>query len=110
MTNSAMRKIAIANACVTSAGDDLCHRQHLDREHELLDEVPVLDDHVRRAADRFAERKPGQHAGEEVERESGAALSGPNRDLQHDAEHEEIRRHQQQRIQDRPETSPQLPR
>ena len=80
------------------AGDHQIDRQRLDRENQLLDEIPVLHHDERRAPDGFAEGQPGQHSGEEIKGEAGAAGIVSEARLQHQAEHEKIRQHQQQRV------------
>jgi hypothetical protein len=50
----------------------------------------------------FAECQPRQHAGEKVEDVIGGLVARVELLLQHQAEDEEVRQHQQQRIQDRP--------
>ena len=85
------------------SGDHLIHRQRVERKNQLLDEIAMFQNHVRRASYGFGKREPGQHAREKIERETGAALVGSEAALQHDAEDEKVRRHQQQRIQNRPE-------
>ena len=84
------------------SGNHLIHRQRVERKNQLLDEIAVFQNHCSRASHGFGEREPGQHARQEIERETGAALVGSETALQHDAEDEEVRRHQQQRIENRP--------
>ena len=71
------QEAAVTAACAKNSrhqsGDHQVDRQRLHREHQLLDEIAMLQHHAGRAADGFAEGQPGQHAGQEVEREAGAA-------------------------------------
>src|SRR6266851_4659367 len=63
----------------------------------------MFQDHVRRAASRFGECEPWQHSSQEVESKAGGTLIGAESGSHHYAEDEEIRGHQQNWVEDRPE-------
>ena len=78
-------------------------RQQLQRKHDLLHQVAVVDDERRRARHAFGEEAVHDHPGVDDERESAAI---GHRTIpahpEHDAEDERVDREQQQRIEDRP--------
>ncbi len=85
------------------AGHYLVHRQRVQGKDQLLDEIAMFQDHERRAAGGLGEGQPGQHPGQKIQSKSGRALISAKPGPQHHPEHEKIRGHQQQRIENRPE-------